>query len=183
MSVGFWRSWAFARMKQSTVEKRLALPASNSYKCDLLRWGGATIGTNVRFAFPVIFLNFAGKGRERFKNLHIGDNVFIGHNVQFDLKDEIRIGSDVTISANAVLLTHTEVGEIPLAQNYPASRARVEIGSNVYFGANVVVLPGVRIESGSVVAAGAVVTKNVASNTVVAGVPARLVKTVAVKTL
>ncbi|HEX8552590.1 MAG TPA: acyltransferase [Abditibacteriaceae bacterium] len=175
--IGVWRNFAFARMKESTVEKRLFLPASNKYKCDLLRWGGASIGDDVRFHFPVSFLNFAGKGRERFKNLSIGDNVFIGHNVQFDLKEEIRIAGDVTISANAVFLTHSEVGTIPLAAHYPPLRAPIEIEGNVYLGANVVILPGVRIETGSVVAAGAVVTKNVAANTVVAGVPARVVKT------
>jgi acetyltransferase-like isoleucine patch superfamily enzyme len=52
------------------------------------------------------------------------------------------------------------------------------IGKNVWIGSNATILPGVTIGDGSIVAAGAVVTKDVPPNTVVGGVPARIIKTV-----
>ncbi|WP_274617023.1 DapH/DapD/GlmU-related protein [Vibrio furnissii] len=54
--------------------------------------------------------------------------------------------------------------------------APITIGDNVWIGANATVLPGVFIGNGAVIAAGAVVTKNVAANTVVGGVPAKTLK-------
>ena len=54
--------------------------------------------------------------------------------------------------------------------------ANIHIGKNVWIGANATILPGVSIGDGAVVAAGAVVTKNVAENTVVGGVPAKVIR-------
>ena len=56
--------------------------------------------------------------------------------------------------------------------------APIHIGRNVWIGANATVLPGVTVGDGAVVAAGAVVTKDVAPNTIVGGVPAKLIKSI-----
>ena len=85
---------------------------------------------------------------------HIGDRALIGHNCVI-----------ATLNHNMD----------------PAKRANllpapVHIGSDAWLGANVTILPGVTIGNGAVVAAGAVVTKDVAPNTVVGGVPAKLIK-------
>jgi len=58
----------------------------------------------------------------------------------------------------------------------PASADPVRVGDNVLIGANAVVIEGVQIGNGSVVAAGAIVAKDVPENVVVAGVPARVIK-------
>ena len=64
----------------------------------------------------------------------------------------------------------------------PASADPVRVGDNVLIGANAVVIEGVQIGSGSVVAAGAIVTQDVPENVVVAGVPARIIKEIDAQT-
>lgn len=86
----------------------------------------------------------------------------------------VRIGNHVTISFDVTLLTHdgatwifTE--EVPSVQKF----APVEIMDNCFIGARAIIMPGVRIGPNSVVGAGALVTKSVPPNTIVAGVPAK----------
>ena len=78
------------------------------------------------------------------------------------------IGMNVTIAT----LNHG----LPLETRNTTYPSPVIIGENVWIGSNATILPGVTIEDNSVVAAGAVVTKDVPKNTVVAGVPAKAVK-------
>jgi acetyltransferase-like isoleucine patch superfamily enzyme len=77
-----------------------------------------------------------------------------------------------------LVLTHTNVGykDHPLQEYFPASAAPVCIESGSFVGAGVTLLPGVTIGARSVVAAGAVVTEDVPPGTLVAGVPARTVR-------
>ena len=56
--------------------------------------------------------------------------------------------------------------------------APIHIGKNVWIGSNATVLPGVSIGDGAIVAAGAVVTKDVPENTIVGGVPAKVIRTI-----
>lgn len=107
-------------------------------------------------------------------NTHAGEGVFINAGCRFQDQGGLYIGDRALIGRNAVIAT--------LNHNMdPAKRANllpapVHIGADVWLGANVTVLPGVTIGDGAVVAAGAVVTKDVAPNTVVGGVPAKLIK-------
>jgi len=80
----------------------------------------------------------------------------------------------VLIGHNAVIATLNH--NMDPAQRANLLPAPVHIGNDVWMGANVTVLPGVTIGDGAVIAAGAVVTKDVAPNTVVGGVPAKLIK-------
>ena len=72
--------------------------------------------------------------------------------------------------------SHVGAGAVLAGVIEPASAEPVRVGDNVLIGANAVVIEGVQIGSGSVVAAGAIVTQDVPENVVVAGVPARVIK-------
>ena len=116
------------------------------------------------------------------KNIHVGDNFFANYNVTILDTREVRIGNNVMIAPNSLITTV----EHPLS---PAKRRKnigiaspVSIGDDVWIGANVTILSGVKIGNNVVIAAGAVVTKDVPDNSLVGGVPAKLIKTL-VKTL
>ena len=110
------------------------------------------------------------------KNTHFGQNVFVNSGCRFQDQGGIWIGDNALIGHNAVLATLNHDPD-------PAKRgnlipAKIIIGNNVWLGANVTVLPGVTIGDGAIIAAGAVVTKNVPANTVVGGVPAKVIKSI-----
>jgi acetyltransferase-like isoleucine patch superfamily enzyme len=79
----------------------------------------------------------------------------------------IHIGSNCYIAFEATILTHDMCRAI---------HTHTYIGSNCFIGARCIILPGLRIEDGCIVAAGAVVTKDVPSGSIVAGNPARIIR-------
>lgn len=114
----------------------------------------------------------------RMMGVNIGENVYIGHNVMIDtLYPELVIIKDYAeIGDSAFIYAHSR-GTKPLKIIYPRIVKPVTIGFGVWIGApNVVILPGIEIGDYSVVAAGAVVTKDVPSYKVVAGIPAKIIK-------
>ncbi len=135
---------------------------------------GATIGENVRFAPPVTFHGVPNRARKPFKNLIIDDQVYIGRDTFFDCEDIIHIKKEATLAMGVMILTHTNVGNSPLKDTIlPSTHAPVVIGEGAYLGARVTVLQGVTIGNEAVVAAGALVNKNVPERVIVVGVPAR----------
>ena len=110
------------------------------------------------------------------KNIHFGQNVFVNSGCRFQDQGGIWIGDHTQIGHNAVLATLNHNPNPVKRENLIP--AKIVIGNNVWLGANVTVLPGVTIGDGAIVAAGAVVTKDVPENTVVGGVPAKVIKTI-----
>lgn len=108
------------------------------------------------------------------KNTHFGKHVFVNAGCKFQDQGGIYIGDGALIGHNAVLATLNHDPD-PAKRQYLLP-APIHIGKNVWLGANVTVLPGVTIGENAIVAAGAVVTKDVEAGTVVAGVPAKFVK-------
>lgn len=109
-------------------------------------------------------------------NIHVGDGFLSNFNVTILDIAPVHIGDYVMIGPNTVITT---VGHPLSRRGRRAMMAKadpVTIGSDVWIGGNCVILSGVRIGDNVIVAAGAVVTKDVPSNCVVAGVPARVVK-------
>ncbi|MGF6950412.1 acetyltransferase-like isoleucine patch superfamily enzyme [Neobacillus sp. B4I6] len=117
--------------------------------------------------FPPFYTDFG-------KNITIGKNVFFNTGCSFQDRGGISIGNGSMIGMNVTIATLNHGLSIETRNiTYPSP---VMIGENVWIGSNATILPGVTIGDNSVVAAGAVVTKDVPENTVVAGVPAKVVK-------
>ena len=108
------------------------------------------------------------------KNIHIGKHVFINMGCKFQDQGGIFIGDGALIGHNVVLATlNHAMSPRDRSSMVPAP---IHIGRNVWIGANATVLPGVTIGDGAIVAAGAVVTKDVPENTIVGGVPAKIIR-------
>jgi acetyltransferase-like isoleucine patch superfamily enzyme len=111
------------------------------------------------------------------KNIHLGKDVFINSGCKFQDQGGIYIGDRALIGHNVVLATlNHPLNPINRSSLKPAP---IHIEDDVWIGSNATILPGVRIGHGAVVAAGAVVTKDVSALTVVGGVPAKPIKSIA----
>ena len=108
------------------------------------------------------------------KNITLGKNVFLNSGCHFQDQGGIEIG-DHTLIGHCVVLTTLNHDIAPKNRGTVIPKP-IKIGKNVWIGSNVTVLPGVTIGENSVIAAGAVVTKDVPANTVVGGVPAKVIR-------
>lgn len=112
------------------------------------------------------------------KNIHVGKNVFINSGCRFQDQGGIFIGDGVLIGHNVVLATlNHDVDPEKRSDMYPEP---IRIGNNVWIGAQATVLPGVTIGDGAIVAAGAVVNRDVPAKVIVGGVPAKIIKRIEV---
>ena len=110
------------------------------------------------------------------KNIFIGRNFTGNYNLTILDVQEVHIGDNVMIGPNTLISTVNHP-LTPMGRRQHLGIAKpVHIGNDVWIGGNVTILPGVTIGNNVVVAAGAVVTKDIPDNTLVAGVPARPIK-------
>ena len=133
------------------------------------------IGKNIDDSFrmfPPFYTDFG-------KNITIGKNVFINSGCHFQDQGGVWIGDGVLLGHNVVVATINH--DLDPKNNCKNHYAPVTIQDHVWIGSNVTILPGVTIGEWASVAAGAVVTKNVESYTVVGGVPAKVIKRVEVE--
>lgn len=144
------------------------------------------------FRFRVVVLRLAGfqigHGTIIMGTPHIygdGDvysNIRLGHRVQVNVGVTLNAGAPISVGHGAglgqdvMLLTDTHEMGPPTGRVGPRISKPITIGDGAWLGARVVVLPGVTIGPGAVVAAGAIVTEDVPPNTLVAGVPAKVVR-------
>lgn len=110
------------------------------------------------------------------KNTKIGKNVFVNFGCKFLDLGGITIEDNVMIAPNVCLLS--EGHPISPKERHTLTTGKVHIKKNAWIGANAIVLQGVTIGENSVVAAGAVVTQDVPDNTIAAGVPAKIIRTI-----
>ena len=130
---------------------------------------GATISDDCRIHGPLTFHNADGD----YSNLTIRRRVHVGREVFFDLTAPIDIDEDAVVSMGAMLLTHTSVGNRPLAADVVEQETPKRLAAGAYIGARAVLLAGADVGERAMVAAGAVVTVSVPPGGRVGGVPAR----------
>lgn len=135
---------------------------SHSVRKGILRMMGAKINKNVAL--------YGGFEIRKPKNLSIGSNTIIGFKCVLDARNGLSIGENVNFSSEVMIWTMQHDYNSSL---FAGEGARVIVESYAWISARVIILPGVTIGQGAVVAAGAVVTKDVAPYTVVGGVPAK----------
>lgn len=141
-------------------------------RAKVLRALGFQVGTGVAFfGLPIII-----SSGQSHKKLTIGNHSLFNVQCFLDLAGPITIGENVTVGPQVMLITgaHQIAGS-----NYrlgAMTPQAIEIHRGAWLGARCTILPGVTIGAGAVIAAGALVTKDVAPNTLVGGVPARLMR-------
>jgi acetyltransferase-like isoleucine patch superfamily enzyme len=118
--------------------------------------------------FPPFYCEFG-------KNLSLGRDVFINMGCRFQDAGGITIGDGTLVGHGTTLTTLNHA--VDPDRRADLTPAPIRVGRKVWFGASVTVVPGVTIGDGAIVAAGAVVTTDVPSDAVVAGVPARVIRT------
>ena len=110
------------------------------------------------------------------KNITVGKNVFINACCKFQDQGGITIGDGVLIGHNVTLATLNHDERPQFRQHiYPKP---IKIGNNAWIGSNATILQGITIGDGAIIGANAVVTKDVPKNTIVAGIPAKIIREV-----
>ncbi len=158
--------WASSEAQKITVKLNNEFHEPKEIRSLLSELWGTDVPVSVGM-FPPFYTDFG-------KNTIVGERTFINAGCKFQDQGGIYIGNDCLLGHNATLCT------INHAQD-PDRRGDMEfhpihIEDKVWLGANVTILPGVTIGEGAIVAAGAVVTKDVPPRTIVGGIPAKVIK-------
>lgn len=135
----------------------------------MLRLCGADIDKGVRICSSVKIL---GSGK-----LHIGANTWVGHQTLIISSSNVHIGSEVDIAPRVYIGTGTH--KLEIGSNKAAGEGLSEdiiINNGCWICANSTILPGVTIGMAAVVGAGALVNNNISDKSVVAGIPAKVIK-------
>jgi maltose O-acetyltransferase len=160
------------RLGANLVSGILPQNAFNRVRTTLLRGLGLRIGVDSHFA-GVVRITGSGPLRDL---LSIGPGSHITGPLHVDLSAPVRIGARVYMGYEVMLLTvDHEIGDSSQRCARRVSRG-ITIDDGAWIGSRVVILPGVCVGKGAVVAAGAVVTRDVPPQAMVAGVPARFVR-------
>lgn len=128
------------------------------------------LGKNVRLDYNVLLIQP--------ENITLKDNIFIGRDTIFHAYDSISIGNHTVIAAGCKLISaNHRYEDLNIPINFQGHDCKpILIDDDVWLGYGVIILPGVHLGKGCVVAAGSVVTKSFAPFSVLAGVPAKLIK-------
>jgi acetyltransferase-like isoleucine patch superfamily enzyme len=163
------------RLRLSLVELLVGLLPRMAFprlRCCLYCLAGIQLGSGTTVLGRIVV---TGHGRVG-ECLKIGRNCFLNDSCVFDLGGRVELEDNVSLGMGCLFVT---VGhEIGLAEFRAGKRklGSIKVGRGAWLGGRVSVLPNVTIGAGAVVAAGAVVTKDVPANVLVAGVPARIIR-------
>ena len=109
-------------------------------------------------------------------NIFVGDNFYMNHNCIILDGAKVEFGDNVFIGPNCGFYTAGHPIEIDLRNKGLEYAKPIKVGNNVWFGGNVVVLPGVTIGNNVTIGAGSVVTKDIPDNSIAYGNPCKKVK-------
>jgi maltose O-acetyltransferase len=137
--------------------------------------GTLEIGERVRFVSTLVPIEI---GVSPGAKLSIGDRCYVNYGVSLGATESVRIGCGAHIGPYVMIMDNDFHRLEPDRRDEMPPARPVLIGDDVWLGARAIVLPGVTIGDGSVVAAGAVVVRDVPPRTVVGGVPARAIGSV-----
>lgn len=134
----------------------------------LTRLTGEPVPPSVN-VFPPLYSEFG-------RNLHLGEDVFINMGCTFQDTGGIWIGARTLVGHSCIFTTlNHDTDPHHRGDMLPAP---IHVGTDVWFGARVTVVPGVTIGDGAIIGAGSVVTRDVPAATIVAGVPARPIRSI-----
>lgn len=111
-------------------------------------------------------------------NIKLGKNVYMNYGCTFLDVNEIEVGDNTMFAPHVSVYTATHPVEYDLRNQSQEYGFKIKIGKNCWIGGNVIIMPKVTIGDGSVIGAGAVVTKDVPPNSIVVGNPGRVLKTI-----
>lgn len=128
-----------------------------------------SIGENFKFKMPVTLTAP--------QNINIGDHCRFGRNCTFHAMGGIRIGNYVIAANNVSIISQEHIfSDISTPITFQGEKlAQVCVEDDVWIGMNVVILSGVTVGKGSVIGAGAIVTKDVPAYSIIGGVPAKII--------
>jgi len=138
-----------------------------AYRAALVKRTLLSCGKNVSISHHAII--------EGTESISIDDNVSINAFVHIWGQGKLSIGKNTLIASHVTITTLTHDPKVIPYKNSVVQK-EITIGENVWIGSHAVILPGVRIGDNAIIGAGSVVTKNVAPNAIVTGVPATLLR-------
>ncbi len=151
---------------------RMGRKARIGPRCRVFVPRGVSLGTRVWLEADVWLKLSSPNAR-----VEIGDRVFFARNTHVNALDNITIGSNALFGPGCVIVDHNHGLHPDLPINgQPCAARPIQIGSDVWCGAGVVILAGVRIGDGAVIGANAVVARDIPPMAIAAGVPARVIR-------
>ncbi|TYC08802.1 acyltransferase [Bizionia gelidisalsuginis] len=139
------------------------------FKQILCQIAGLELGDNIKICSSVRFL---GQGK-----IKIGSNTWIGPATMIISTAEVKIGENVDIAPRVYIGTGThEMGTDGIRMAGKGTKKSVIVGDGTWIGTGAIILPGVTIGRMCIIAAGSLVNKDINDNTIVGGVPAKVIK-------
>lgn len=180
-----WKNFK-KRLYCKSIFRQFHFVGNNSYVDFGLQgcgWKYIDIGVNTNISNDVVLECWDRFNEQHFNpSMSLGQNCHIGSYTHITAIDNVTIGNGV-LTGRFVLISDNNHGEASLVDMHIepflrklTSKGPVKIGNNVWIGDKAAILTGVTIGDGAIIAANAVVTKNVPAYSVVAGIPAKVIK-------